>query len=123
MLQARVYNYSLKAMDPNTTVHVRFYGQEWDQTTNRAIGNSFVIGETVLGPIPPFNTDTPDPNWLLASLPKSFDTTPYADKALTFWVIVWMQDTNGHLVQELDNHGLMTGPCPQGVTPPCPRGR
>ena len=119
MLQARVYNYSLKAMDPGTTVHVRFYGQEWDQSTNSAIGNSFLIGEAKLGPIPPFNTDTPDPNWLLASLPAPFDTTPYADKTLTFWVIVWMQDTNGALVKELDNHGLMTGPCP-GVTPPAP---
>ena len=73
MLQARVYNYSLKAMDPNTTVHVRFYGQEWDHTTNSVpvgpIGNSFLIGEATLGPIPPFNTDTDNPNWVLASLP------------------------------------------------------
>ena len=118
MLQARVYNYSLKAMDPNTTVHVRFYGQEWDHTTNSVpvgpIGNSFLIGEATLGPIPPFNTDTDNPNWVLASLPSlaPFDTTPYANKILTFWVVVWMEDANGALVKELDNHGLTGLPGP-----------
>jgi len=58
MLQARVYNYSLKAMDPSTMVHVRFYGQEWDQSNHSPIGNSFLIGEAQLGPIPRFTTDT-----------------------------------------------------------------
>lgn len=32
-LQARVHNYSLKAMDAGSQVHVRFYGQEWNGTT------------------------------------------------------------------------------------------
>jgi hypothetical protein len=110
MLQARVYNYSLKPMDPGTTVHVRFYGQEWDHTSNSVpvgpIGNSFLIGEAVMGTIPPCNTDTAHPNWLLAALPAPFDTTPYANKTLTFWVIVWMEDAHGALVKEFDHHGL-----------------
>ena len=31
-LQARVYNYSLADMPAGTAVHVRFYGQQWDNT-------------------------------------------------------------------------------------------
>jgi hypothetical protein len=120
MLQARVYNYSLKAMDPGTAVHVDSYGQEWDHSTNRAIGNSFRIGEAVLGPIPPFHTSDPtdppfyytasDPNWVLASLPAPFNTTDYPNTTLTFWVIVWMEDDTGALVKELDHHGLTARP-------------
>ena len=91
-LQARVYNYSLAQMDPGAKVHVRFYGMEWNNTNNTPIGDSFLIGEDVLAPIPPFNSD-PDGaplNWVLAE--TTFDTTPYADKYLVFWVVVWSQD-------------------------------
>jgi hypothetical protein len=117
-LGARVYNYSLKDMKSGEKVHVRFYGQQVDPGNYRAIGNSFLIGETTLsdpafpsvfnGPICPFNIDTACPNWTIAWLDinKPFDTTPYSDKHLIFWVIAWMEDAKGQLVQELDNHGL-----------------
>src|SRR5215471_3753233 len=47
LLQARVYNYSLAAMPPGTTVHTRFYGIPWNNNNNTANGPSFLIGETV----------------------------------------------------------------------------
>ena len=112
LLQARVHNFSFAPMPPRTTVHTRFYGTRWNANNNTPIGSSFLIGEAVTGPIPPFNTDTVNPNWQLVALPSPFDTTPYADQYLTFWVIVWMQDENGLLVSDLPGHGLTTVPAP-----------
>ena len=54
-LQARVYNYSLAVMPPGSTVHVRFYGQEWDKDKADFTGAAFVIDEVRLDPISPFN--------------------------------------------------------------------
>ncbi|HXR57554.1 MAG TPA: hypothetical protein VN858_12170 [Casimicrobiaceae bacterium] len=110
LLQARVYNYSLAAMPPDTKVHVRFYGVPWNNNNDTANGPSFLIGESVTGPIAPFNTDTAHPNWQLVAIPKPFDTTPYADQYLVFWVVVWMEDASGSLVSEMIGHGLTAIP-------------
>lgn len=108
-LQTRVYNYSLKAMDPGTTVQVRFYVQPWNSGTNMPQGSSVLIGKSALDPIPPFNSTEGAPlNWVFAS--TTFDTTPYAGQYLTFWVVVWMQDGNEHLVPDLEGHGLTSIP-------------
>ena len=112
LLQARVYNYSLAAMPAGTTVHTRFYGVPWNNNTNSANGPSFLIGESVTGAIPAFNTDTANLNWQLVPIPKPFDTTPYADQYLVFWVVVWMEDASGNLVGELPGHGLRAIPGP-----------
>jgi len=114
VLQARVYNYSFAAMPEGTTVHVRFYGQPVD-SAKKPIGGSFLIWEdNQLGLIPPFSHDGPL-NWLLAHV--AFDTTGYGMKILprtsrnlTFWVIVWMEDSSGQLVPEIDGHGLTAVP-------------
>lgn len=105
LLQARVYNYSLTEMAPSTTVHVRFYGQPWDNTNNTPQGNSFLIEEVVTGTIPA-KADSTAPNWLPVPITTPFDTTPYADQYLTFWVVVWMEDASGKLVGEMPGHGL-----------------
>jgi hypothetical protein len=106
-LQARVYNYSLKEMNPDAKVHVRFYGMEWNKDSNTPAGDSFLIGEDVTGRIPAFNTGD-KLNWVLAD--TTFDTTPYADKYLVFWVVVWSQEANGNLTAELPDHGLTAVP-------------
>ncbi|HSU43257.1 MAG TPA: hypothetical protein VLN42_03485 [Casimicrobiaceae bacterium] len=110
LLQARVYNYSLAPMPAGTTVHTRFYGNRWDNSKLTAIGQSFLIGESVTGQIPPFNTDTAAPNWQRVAIPKPFDTTNFGDQYLVFWVVVWMEDGNGKLVAELPGHGLTAVP-------------
>jgi hypothetical protein len=109
LLQVRVHNYSLVAMSSDTTVHARFYGQPWDNNTNTPIGASFLIGEATQGPIQPFNTDTATPNWRLIGTTfdtNAFDQTKNGDVFLTFWVVVWMEDSNGKLVGEMPGHGL-----------------
>jgi hypothetical protein len=111
-LQTRVYNYSLKAMDPGTTVQVRFYVQPWNSGSSVANGPSVRIDEKSLPPIPPFDSADGAPlNWVLAG--TTFDTTPYAGQDLVFWVVVWMQDANGQLVPEIEGHGLTSIPGPQ----------
>ena len=110
-LQARVYNYSLVDMPAGTQVHVRFYGQVYDN--GNLVGNSFLIGEDVIGPIPGFNSTSTNgeaPNWALAG--KTFDTTGRADQYLIFWVLVWMLDSQGNLLPELEGHGLTQNPAP-----------
>jgi hypothetical protein len=112
LLQARVYNYSLVPKPAGTTVHTRFYGSRWNNNDDTPIGPSFLIGESVTGPIPAFNTDTANLNWQLVAIPKPFDTTDFADQYLVFWVIVWMEDGNGNLVGEIPGHGLTAVPGP-----------
>lgn len=105
-LQARVYNYSFAAMAPDTEVHARFYVQPVDGF-KAPVGNSRLINDedVVLSPIPPFSDDDGAPvNWVLAS--TTFDTTPYPDQYLTFWVVVWIQSRGGQLVKEIAGHGL-----------------
>ncbi len=111
MLQARVYNYSLKTMDASTQVHVRFYAQPWDHTLQAPLKDkpSFLVGENLLGPVPPFNAAEGAPlNWVLAN--TTFDTSNYEDQYFTFWVVVWMEDPSGNLVPEIDQHGLKVKP-------------
>ena len=108
-LQARVYNFSLADMAPGTTIHVRFYGQEYENA--ELIGDSFLIGETSIGPIPGFNsasTQGEAPNWALAS--HTFDTKGHGGKHLVFWVLVWAEDGQGNLMPELEGHGLTANP-------------
>jgi len=115
-LQVRVHNYSLATMPESANVvHARFYGTPWNHTTNEPAGPSFLIGEGTHGPIPPFNVDTPTPNWAL--LGTTFDTSAHEETKngnvyLTFWVVVWMEDDNGELVAEMPFHGL------RGTNPP-----
>jgi hypothetical protein len=109
-LQARVYNYSLTPMPSGTEVHVRFYVRPVD-SMKVPIGNSSLINDqdVVLSPIRPFSDDDGAPvNWVLAS--TTFDTTPYANQYLTFWVVVWMQSPDGQLVAEIAGHGLKAIP-------------
>lgn len=110
-LWARVYNYSFKEMPAGTKVKVRFYAMPLDNQNlpvNEG-GGSFLIGETVLAPIAPFDDGPSAPiNWVLAS--TNFDTTGHGNQALAFWVAVWMEDGNGNLMQELPAHGLTGKP-------------
>jgi len=119
-LQARVYNYSQKAMADGTRVHVRFYRQQIDTSTYALIDNSVLIGgqDILLDPIPSYNnpTDNPDddPNWVL--VPTSFDTTGLADTSTgatgwLFWVVAWAEN-NGKIVKEVAAHGLPSQPVP-----------
>jgi len=111
-LTTRVYNYSFQPMPPDSTVHVRFYGQQWATddsnggVSNTPIGNSFLIGETSVDPIPPFNPLTPNAplNWNFATV--KFDTTPYSDRYITFFVVVWIQNKDGSIGSEMAFHGL-----------------
>jgi hypothetical protein len=103
-LRARVYNLSLKDMDPGTKVHARFYRQEWN-SDNTPKGDSVLISEEVIShPLPGFNTLSN--NWMEAS--THFDTTGLGDTQWLFWVVVWGQDDDGNLVTELPGHGLAT---------------
>ena len=105
-LQARVYNYSLADMPQGSTVHVRFYGQQWDEQMGNFTGAAFTIDELILAPIPAFGGQ--EPNWVLAT--TTFDTASYADRYLIFWVVVWMEDEHGDLVPEVAGHGLTAIP-------------
>jgi hypothetical protein len=114
-LQARVYNYSLADMPQGSTVHVRFYGQQWDKNMGNFTPGAaaVVIEEVILDPIPGFNSPSnggQEPNWVLAS--TTLDTTNYADQYLIFWVVVWMEEQNGELVPEPAGHGLTAKPGP-----------
>jgi hypothetical protein len=109
-LQARVYNFSLADMSAGTQVYVRFYGQRYENAL--LVGQSFLIGETTLGPLCGFNSSSQacsgQPNWDLAS--TAFDTSAFAQTKnggvyVIFWVLVWMQDAQG-VVAELPGHGL-----------------
>ena len=108
-LRVRVYNYSLVDMESETAVKVRFYGQPWDHGKNQFMGNSFLIGEDTLAPIPGFNTGTGGdaPNWVFAR--ATFDTSQWANTYLVFWVVVWMEQ-QGQLVSEIEGHGLTSIP-------------
>lgn len=115
-LAVRVYDYSLVPI--TSVVHVRFYGMPWNTSTNSQAGNSFLIGEATVAPsgnpavaIPAFSDASDAPlNWVVVHAPAPFDTTPYSNQSLTFWVVVWMEDGNGGLVAEMPGHGLTSIP-------------
>ena len=108
-LTTRVYNYSL--VDTTAPVHVRIYGQLCC-SGGQVIGNAFLVGENVIPTIPGFKSDCSVngclPNWTTTSM--NFDTTSYANDNLVFWVVVWMQDSNGNLIAEMPDHGLTALP-------------
>jgi hypothetical protein len=109
-LRARVYNYSLAAMDPGATVKVRFYAQAWNNAASDFSGESVLIAEQSLPPIPSFHASggEGDPiNWVWAS--TDFDTTGYDNQYLIFWVVVWVEQ-NGALAKEMPVHGLTSVP-------------
>jgi hypothetical protein len=53
-LRVRVYNFSLADMPPGTLVHTQFYGQVYEHA--QLVGNSFLIGEDCISPIPGFKS-------------------------------------------------------------------
>jgi hypothetical protein len=123
LLQGRVYNYSHVDMDAPSLaqkaarVHVRFYGQVFESDEgDYPVGNSFLIGETTLAPIPGFaSTTTPGepPNWRMAAVPfnpANFAPTQNGNVYLRFWMVAWMEDGSGNLVQEMAGHGLAANP-------------
>ena len=136
-LRARIYNYSLvdtsspALAHPAASIRVRFYGERLCHsgvnTENSCIGsngstcapytlcgNSFPIGETQVASIPGFDSASvqgTEPNWVLTQ-PVNFDTTPYANSYLVYWVVTWMEDTSGNLIPEMPGHGLKTNPHP-----------
>ena len=77
LLQARVYNYSHLDMNdsslaqPAAEVKVQFYRQLFKSDSGEyPVGNSFLIGESVLPPIPGYNSATTPgdvPNWSMAA--------------------------------------------------------
>lgn len=111
LLQARVYNYSLADMSPNTGVTVQFYGQPWDPSTLQPAGEAFLIDQVGLEAIPGFNSNSTggtEPNWRIAQTTK-LNTAQHSDQHLAFWVLVWITK-NGKLQAEMPGHGLTTLP-------------
>ena len=134
-LKTRVYNYSLKDT-PVKSVYARFYGQLYcasdgssensciNPQTNKTCtsgnlcGDSFLLGENLVSSIPGFKSSTASPNedqpnWTTTSV--NFDTSKYPAIAngnayMVFWVVVWMEDASGNLVDEMPGHGLTTNP-------------
>jgi hypothetical protein len=114
-LQARVYNYSLTDMPAGSQAVVQFYGQAYqmscsasDCTPNTPIGDSFLIENVVLGPIPGFNSASNNgtlANWAVAETTR-LDTAAHADQHLIFWVLVVLKDQEGNPLPEMPGHGL-----------------
>ncbi len=131
-LSARVYNYSLADMPADTEVHTSFYYMLWDTGNAAPVdpnGASTLIsdvvtkepicasqpGETRTGPICGFSTSSDQLNWTLVGTQfNTGDATKFSNirggnVSLLFWVVVWMQNSNG-LVTELPDHGLTGEP-------------
>lgn len=107
-LQARVYNYSMKDMGTNK-IHVRFYRQQWDDSSNTPTGTSTQIGsDVVLSGLPAFGNASNSPNWTTAS--TTWDTTGQGGTYWVFWVLAYAVDTSGNLLAELPGHGLSAKP-------------
>lgn len=107
LLETRVYNYSLTDMPPDSDVVVQFYVQPWNQATLQPSANAVLIENVGIGPIPGFNSNSNGgtlPNYATAG--TVFDTTPYGDQYLVFWVLVVGKDQQGNPVTEMPQHGL-----------------
>jgi hypothetical protein len=122
-LSARVYNYSLynpaNGWPAGTQVHARFYYMLWDTTRAQPVdpqGASTLINEVTTAPIPAFDTSSDQPNWTLVGTQfNTGDATNFpnihdGNVSLVFWVMVWMQDGQGNLINDLPNHGLTKVP-------------
>lgn len=113
LLETRVYNYSLTDMPPDSDVVVQFYVQPWNQQTLQPQSNAALIKNVGIAPIPGFNSNSNGgtlPNYSVAS--TTFDTTPYSNQYLVFWVLVVGKDQQGNPISEMPQHGL-TGVPPQ----------
>lgn len=107
LLETRVYNYSLTDMPPDSATVVQFYVQPWNPSTLSPAGNAVLIDNVGIGPIPGFNSNSNGgtlSNYSVAS--TMFDTTPYSDQYLVFWVVVVGKDQNGDPIEEMPEHGL-----------------
>ena len=115
-LQARVYNYSFASM-AGDTVHAQFFFAPYD-TDSSAIDDTKdqLINEVVINDgIPPYSPTGGTPNWLLATTkfdPSQFSYTKGGGVTIAFWVLVWIEDANHNLVQEINGHGLTSKPPP-----------
>jgi hypothetical protein len=129
-LQARVHNYSFVATDKHgdgaetdNTVHVRFYAQEWDHENNVPLAGkpSLLVEEVVLDDqcIPGHSTagkaacsNGGTDNWVLATTSEPFDPVAAgidpgtSGTYVLFWVMAWMEGSDGSLVPEVAEHGL-----------------
>jgi hypothetical protein len=124
-LQARVYNFSFAPLPAGSSVHVQFYGMPINTTNYSPAGPSFKIGpiqpgttsqDVVIQTISPLSDAPNGRNWVYTGV--DFDTTPYSDKYLAFWVVVWAETGSAggrKLVQEIQGHGLSALP-PDVVT-------
>ncbi len=114
-LQTRVYNYSLATMPANSTVHAQFFFAPYDSQASAIVdaGTQFIDEYVSDGPIPAFNSQSDTPNWILAGVtfdPSQFDYTKAGGVSVAFWVLTWVEDANGNLVQEINGHGLSSKP-------------
>ncbi len=108
VLQTRVYNYSFKDMPADAKIQVRFYRQGIQGTT--PTGDSVLIDQVAIDPLPGFNSpNSPDtPNWTTAT--ANLDTSALGDTYQIFWILVWVEDGAGNMIQELNGHGLSAKP-------------
>jgi hypothetical protein len=127
-LTTRIYNYSL--VDSTAPVHVRFYGQLYCSTNSGTgdpgcknggatckiglCGDSFQVGsDQVIASIAGFRSPTAPANWTTATvdfLPSNYGALQSGNVYLVFWVVTWMQDSNGAVVAEMPSHGLKSIP-------------
>ncbi len=106
-LTARIYNNSFKNFDAGTIIKAQFYRQQWDPANVAPIGDSILIEELITTPVPAFNSESSIPNWKTIS--TSFNTVEEGmngDTWWIFWVVVWPEDSNGSVVNELPGHGF-----------------
>lgn len=106
-LQARVYNYSLKAMDAASQIKVQFYRQGYDDAA--LIGAAVLITETTIAPLPAFGNSALTPNWTTVTA-QFMATEALSGTQQVFWVVTWAEDAGGNLVQEVIGHGLTAKP-------------
>ncbi len=106
-LQARVYNYSLKAMDSNDQIKVQFYRQGYEDSA--LIGDATLIEESTVGPLAAYGNSALTPNWTTAT--ANFTATEEISGTYqVFWVVTWAEDAGGNMVQEVNGHGLNSKP-------------
>jgi hypothetical protein len=87
---------------------VRFYRQQISGTT--PTGDSVFIAEETAAPLPGFNSaNNPNsPNW--TKITATFDTSGLGNTFHIFWVLVWVEDSEGNMISELPGHGLSDKP-------------
>jgi hypothetical protein len=110
-LSARIYNFSVADMPAGSTAHAQFFGQKYDQATGQLDGDAFFIGQSSVDAIPGFKSPSNEgtrPNWKMTS--TTFNTANFSGKYLVFWVVVWGEDSQKNLLQELQGHGLTRNP-------------